>query len=152
MLVTTNVCAQTPSKTIPPFNFIRLNRTAFSNKGLQPGKKIFFCFFDAECEHCQRAIQYIGQHYLEFKKAAIYLITLDSVNIIKQFMNKYGAGLKDKNDVTILRDTRNEFISKFGPRKYPSLFLYSSKKELILYDDNEQNLFKFLQQIKIAGK
>jgi len=41
---------------------------------------------------------------------------------------------------------------KFKPRKYPSIFLYSAKKELIMYDDNEQNLSRFSQKINATGK
>jgi hypothetical protein len=67
-------------------------------------------------------------------------------------MNKYGSNLKAKKNVTILQDIRNEFIQKFGARKYPSLFLYSTKKELMLYEDNEQNLFRFIQKINAPAK
>ena len=130
----------------------RLDKKEFTNKDLEAGKLLFFVFFDTQCDHCQRSIQYISQHYSQFKKTAIYLITLDSAEKIKPFMNKYGISLKDKKNVVILQDTRNEFIQKFRPRKYPSLFLYSSKKELIMYDDNEQNLFRFIQQINASGK
>jgi peroxiredoxin len=152
LLVTINVSAQVPAQTIPAFTFKKLNKGTFSNRDLEPGKLLFFIFFDTECDHCQRSITYIGQHYHEFKKTAIYLISLDSVAKIIGFMNKYGSKLKDKKNVTILLDTQDEFIRKFGPRKYPSLFLYSAKKELILYEDNEQNLFRFVQQINALAK
>lgn len=152
LFVTINVCGQVPAKTVPSFTFKRLDKSNFSNRNLEQGKFLFFVFFDIECDHCHRSITYINQHYKEFKKTAIYLITLDSAEKIKPFMNKYGIGLKDKKNVAILQDTKNEFIQKFGPRKYPSLFLYSEKKELMLYDDNEQNLFKFIQQTNSSGK
>lgn len=147
LLITINVSAQVPAQTIPAFTFKKLNNGTLSNKDLEPGKLLFFVFFDTECDHCQRSIEYIGQHYQEFNKTAIYLITLDSVAKVAPFMNKYGSNLKSKKNVTILQDTQNEFIRKFGPRKYPSLFLYSAKKELILYEDNEQNLVRFIQKI-----
>ncbi len=152
LLTTINVSAQVPSKTIPVFTFKKTNKVTFSNRDLKPDKLLFFVFFDTGCDHCQNAIQYVGQHYEEFKKAAIYLITLDSLAKITTFMHKYGSNLKGKKNVTILLDTRDEFRRKFGPRKYPSLFLYSKKKELILYEDNEQNLFRFIQKINAAGK
>ena len=147
LLAVINTAAQKPAQTIPSFSFKRLDKKEFSNKDLQASKLLFFVFFDTECDHCQRSIEYIGQHYQEFNKTAIYLITLDSVAKVSPFMNKYGSNLKSKKNVTILQDTQNEFIRKFGPRKYPSLFLYSAKKELILYEDNEQNLVRFIQKI-----
>jgi peroxiredoxin len=147
-----NTSAQNPAQTIPSFSFKRVDKREFTNKDIQAGKLLFFVFFDTECDHCQRSIQFIGQHYNEFKKTVLYLITLDSAEKVKPFMNKYGAGINNKKNVLILQDTRNEFIQKFGPRKYPSLFLYSAKKELIMYEDNEQNLPGFIKKINSYGK
>jgi peroxiredoxin len=152
LLSTINVAAQAPAQTVPAFTFKKLNEATFSTRDLCNGKLLFFVFFDADCDHCQRSIQYIGQHYQEFKALAIYLISLDSMEKIKWFINKYGYNLKDKKNVTILRDIRNEFIQKFGPRKYPSLFLYSEKRELMLYEDNEQNLYRFERLINNPGR
>jgi len=141
------VSAQVPAETVPSFTFKKLNKSAFTNKDLEPGKLLFFVFFDTECDHCQRAIQYIDEHYNEFKKTAIYLITLDSLERITGFMSKYGNKLKNKKYVTVLQDLQNEFIRKFRPGKYPSLFLYSAKKELIIYEDNEKRLAGILHEI-----
>jgi peroxiredoxin len=152
LLTVIKTSAQTPAPTVPSFSFRKLDKKEFTSKDLEPGKFLFFVFFDTQCDHCQRSIQYISQHYSQFNKTAIYLITLDSAEKIKPFMNKYGISLKDKKNVMILQDTRNEFIQKFRPRKYPSLFLYSSRKELMLYEDNEQNLFRFIQKINTSAK
>jgi peroxiredoxin len=147
-----NVSAQVPAETIPDFNFVRLNKSSFTNKNLEQGKMLFFIFFDSECEHCQRTIQYVDQHYQDFKRAAIYLITLDNADNISRFMSKYGNRLTAKKNVTLLQDFKNEFIGKFGPRKYPSIFLYSTKKKLILYEDDEKSLPRFSKQINTPGR
>ncbi len=147
-----NVSAQAPAETIPDFNFLRLNKSSFTNNNLEPGKMLFFIFFDSECEHCQRTIQHVNQHYQDFKKAAIYLITLDNAENINRFMSKYGNKLISKKNVTLLQDFKNEFIWKFRPRKYPSIFLYSAKKKLILYDDDEKSLPLFSKQINTPGR
>ena len=106
LLIVINASAQRPAQTIPSFSFKRVNKQEFTNKDLQAGKLLFFVFFDTQCDHCQRSIQYIGQHYSQFKKTAVYLITLDSTENIKPFMNKYGVSLKDKKNVlTITRET-----------------------------------------------
>ncbi len=152
LLVTADVSAQGPAETIPEFNFFKLDKTNFTSKNLESGKMLFFIFFDSDCDHCQRAIQYINQHNQEFKKTAMYLITLDSQEKIALFMDKYGNNLKNKRNVTILQDPQYDFMRKFRPRKYPAIFLYSAKKELLLYEDNEQNLFRFSQQINATGK
>ncbi len=152
LIISFQATAQTPATTLPEFSFSRLNKKTFSNKDLESGKMLFFVFFDTECDHCQHAIQYIGQHIQEFKKTAIYLITLDNQEKIEVFMKKYGTALTKDKSVTILQDSNYEFMRKFKPRKYPSLFLYSAKKQLIMYDDNEKNLFRFTQQINASSK
>ncbi len=152
LIITFQATAQAPATTLPEFSFSRLNKKIFSNKDLENGKMLFFVFFDTDCDHCQHAVQYIGQHMQEFKKSAIYLITLDKPENIEIFMNKYGVALKKDKSVTILQDPNYEFMRKFKPRKYPSLFLYSANKQLIMYDDNEKNLFRFSQLINANSK
>jgi cytochrome oxidase Cu insertion factor (SCO1/SenC/PrrC family) len=151
LFASVHLSAQAPAQAIPDFTFFRLNEVAFTTKDLAPGKLLLFVFFDTQCDHCQHAVKEINQHYKEYKKVAIYLITLDDQEKLSRFMNKYGQNLKGKGNVTLLQDLRNEFITRFRPKKYPSLFLYSAKKELIMYDDNEQNLFRFSQQINAPG-
>jgi peroxiredoxin len=141
-----------PAPTIPAFNFFKLDKSLFTNKNLAQDKMLFFFFFDADCEHCQHAMANLNQHYEEYKKAAIYLITLDGQEKIDQFINKYGSNLKDKKNVTLLQDLKNEFIAKFKPRKYPSMFLYSAEKKLIDYEDNEESMFRFSKQINKTVK
>ena len=142
-----NVSAEGPAEKTPDFNFFRLNKNSITNKDLEERKKLFFVFFDSDCDHCQHAIPFISQQYREFKKTAIYLITLDNREEIARFMGKYGNGSKDKKNFTLLQDPNYQFVLKFGPGKYPSILLDSAKKELIMYDDNETNLLRFSQEI-----
>ena len=148
LVISGKVLVQAPAEKITDFNFFKLNKHSFTNKDLENGKMLFFVFFDTDCDHCQHAIQYIDQHYQDFKKAAIYLITLDNQEAITRFMAKYGNHIKDQKNVTLLQDPQFEFMRKFRPRKYPSMFLYSVKKELILYDDNEKNVSGFSKHIR----
>ena len=90
----------------------------------------------------------MNEHYTAFNNTAVYLITQDVKSKIEAFMNKYGQNLRARKNITLLQDLKLEFIQKFKPKKYPSLFLYSANKNLILYDDNEQNLPDFLKKIK----
>jgi len=144
--------AQEPAKKIPGFSFSRLNKTAFTNKDLASNKLLLFVFFDVECEHCQHVIKFIAGHYKDFANTAIYLLTLDSQEKINTFLTKYGGNLTAKKNVIILQDVNQEFINKFKPRKYPSIFLYAKTRELLMYDDEEQHLALFLQKIENAGK
>jgi len=143
---------QTPSQTVPAFQFYRFDKTTFTNKDLSKDKQLFFVFFDAGCEHCQKAVTYIGEHYSAFKDVSVYLLTMDGKDKTDQFMGKYGVKLKDKKNVTLLNDKNAEFIYKFKPRKYPSMFLYSKEKQLIAYEDNEESIFRFVNAISSNPK
>jgi peroxiredoxin len=141
-----------PALTIPDFIFFKFDNSVFTNKNLAADKLLFFFFFDSDCEHCQHAMMNLNQHYQEYKKAAIYLISLDGQEKIGQFINKYGPNLNGKKNVTLLQDLKNEFIVRFKPRKYPSMFLYSAEKKLIDYQDNEESMFRFLKQLNAPAK
>lgn len=147
MVFSLNAIAQKPVEKLPDFLFYRLNKSPFTNKDIQSHKKIFFVFFDSDCDHCQRAVHNIDKHYRDFNETAIYLVTLDSVDKIKGFINKYGQGLTNKSNVTILRDLRNEFIADFNPRKYPSMLLFSTKGKLLMYQDDPENMFQIFKQL-----
>jgi len=141
------IIAQTPAATVPPFSFLKADKTEFSNKDLASGTKLLFVFFDTECEHCQHVISYMDAHYSQFSNAAIYLITLDPENKTAPFFEKYASRLIGKHKVMVLLDYKSEFIKKFTPRKYPSLFIYSAQKKLLLYGDDEKQLPEFVKVI-----
>ena len=141
------VFAQVPAETIPDFTFYRLDKSSFTTKDIEKGKLLFFVFFDSECEHCRHAISYISKHVSGLKKTALYLLSLDEPEKIMGFINANGKSLVYKRDILFLQDIKNEFISKFKPKKYPSMFLYAANKKLIMYDNDEQKLSQFLKEI-----
>jgi len=139
--------AQTPAQTIPAFTFYKLDKTPFTNKNVTNGKEVLFIFFDVTCDHCQHTISTLSKRISECQKIAIYLISLEDKTAITNFFNQYGKNLPGQKNVTILQDLKNQFITQFGPRKYPSVFLYSAQKKLRLYDDEDQYLEKFFKII-----
>lgn len=141
------ISGQPPAQTIPKFNFFRFNNAPFTNNDLPQNKMLFFLFFDTDCDHCQNAINNIGKEYQAFKKTSIFLISLDDQNKINHFMETYGIKLNGQKNVTMLQDNLHQFIAQFNPRKYPSMFLYSSKKKLIDYEDNPESVFRLVNAI-----
>ena len=144
--------AQTPAQTIPAFTFYKLDKTPFTNKNLTTGKEALFIFFDVTCDHCQHTISTLSKRISECSKISIYLISLEDKTAITNFFNQYGKNLPTQKNVTILKDSKNQFITQFGPRKYPSVFLYSAQKKLRLYDDEDQYLEKFFKLINSSKK
>ncbi|PZR29975.1 MAG: hypothetical protein DI535_00280 [Citrobacter freundii] len=139
--------SQIPAAIIPDFSFEKANGTAFTKKDLTAGLPSFFVFFDTECDHCLHAIEFLDKHQPQLQKAKLYLITLGAKDQVKTFLSKHGASLVKAKNTTLLFDTKNQFITRFGPRKYPSLMLYSAGGKLLLYEDDEQKLPVFLKKI-----
>ncbi len=140
--------AQVPAKKIPPFSFYQLNNTVFANSNLPIGKKILFVFFDTGCEHCQRSVARYNMHMSELRNAAVYFVTLDVKAKIDPFMEKYGSNIRKEKNVLILQDRQFQFITRFQPKKYPSMFLYSAKQQLLFYSDEETGVDKILAMLK----
>ncbi len=140
--------AQQPAASVPEFSFEKQDRSVFTKKDIPSGSIAFFVFFDTECDHCRHAIEYLNDHQQELSKAKLYLVTLDSREKVGPFLEKYGGKLKKAKNTMLLFDTKNQFITRFGPRKYPSLMLYSKDGKLLLYDDEEKNLPRFIEKIK----
>ncbi|HEX5652963.1 MAG TPA: redoxin domain-containing protein [Chitinophagaceae bacterium] len=137
-----------PSKTIPAFQFTTLDGLVFKQTDLPAGKMTFFIYMETDCEHCQRAVEYVNRHYQEFKKVSVYLVSMNSPARINQFINQFGKTLARQKNVVVLQDTRYDFISQFKPWKSPGMFLYSVDKKLLLYGDNEKKISEFIKRIK----
>jgi len=146
-----NVQAQVPAQTIPGFSFSGPGKDPFTNKDLAKGKPLFFLFVDPGCEHCQRAVHAIGEHFAAFRNAALYVISLETREQLSIFMDKYGRAMKGWKNVLLLQDNMNQFIVRFKPRRYPAMMLYSSKGQLIDYEDNPESVFRFIKPLG-AGK
>ena len=144
--------AQTPAQTIPEFTFYKLDKTPFTNKNVTIGKQVLFIFFDVTCDHCQHTISTLSKRINECQNISIYLISLEDKTAINNFFTQYGKNLPSNKNVTILQDSKNQFITQFGPRKYPSVFLYSAQKKLLLYDDEDQYLEKFFKIVSPSKK
>lgn len=147
-----NASAQPPAQTIPSFTFYKFDKTPFTNKNVTSGQDVLFIFFDVTCDHCQHTISTLSKRIGECSKISIYLISLEDKTAVNNFLDMYGKNLINKRNVTVLQDSKNQFITQFSPRKYPSVFLYSNQKKLLLYDDEDQYLEKFFKIINPSKK
>jgi peroxiredoxin len=138
---------QSPAQTIPHFQFFRFDNKPFTDQDLPKGKTVFIMFFDSDCDHCQHAIKSIGDNFQSFKKTSIFLISIDDQDKINHFMETYGSKLKGQKNVTILQDKLQQFITKFNPVRYPSMFIYSPEKKLLDYEDNPESVFRLVNTI-----
>ncbi|HVM86992.1 MAG TPA: hypothetical protein VMT76_02310 [Puia sp.] len=143
-----NVFSQIPAQVMPEFQFLKRDKTIFANKDVALGKMTFFGFFDVDCDHCQKAIKNIEQQYPYLRQVYMCLISTGAFDKMDGFLRKYAPALQNKRNVEVLQDNLNQFISKFKPYRYPAMFLYSSEKKLLDYEDNEESVFRFTTIIK----
>lgn len=145
------VSAQTPAQTVPNFTLYKLDNTAFTNVNLATNKMLFFFFFDPDCDHCQHAATNLNKQYADFKNAAVYVVS-DNKEKILPFVNQYLPVFKNKPNVMVLQDPKDEFLTTFQPIRYPAMFLYGTNKKLVDYEDNAESTFRFKKPLQSASK
>lgn len=141
------VNAQSPAVKIPDFQFFKQDGKPFKTADLNKQTAKVFVFFDADCDHCQTTFTYLNKHHRELNKVTLYFVTLSPENKIKQFFATFGSQLNAKKNALILIDKFNEFIVKFGPRKYPAMYIYNKKGNLFYFNDDEKLTANFVQKI-----
>lgn len=136
-------------KSLPEFRFFRLDNGAeVTNRNVTPGKKTLFVFFDTECPHCRVAITEYNHHQDKLNNINVFLITRDQKNVVNSFLKEVGNKLIAKKNVTVLSDYQNQFIGKFLPKKFPSMFLFGANRQLLIYTDEEKEIPVILEKIK----
>ncbi|NWJ52458.1 MAG: redoxin domain-containing protein [Bacteroidetes bacterium] len=144
--------AQNTLGEIPNFILFNPDNTVFTNRNLAADRASLFVFFDVTCDHCQHAVSILSTRSKECEKLDIYLISLDNIASVNDFINKYGKDLVNRKNVIVLQDLMNQFIKNFKPNKYPSVYLYSPEKKLILHDEEDLDLEKLFTIISASKK
>jgi hypothetical protein len=154
LLTTDRLKAQpsAPAKLVPEFTFTQADGQVFGSADLPKGKLLLFVFVDPDCEHCQRAVRHMEEQRASFQKAAVYFISTASYDKINLFMASYAPRLKAQKNVQVLQDADSRFIVRFKPIRYPALFLYSTEKSLLDYEDNEDTIFRIVRTMDQHAK
>jgi len=146
-LVTSSVFSQVRS--LPEFRFFRMDNGAeVTHKNVTAGKKTLFVFFDTECPHCRVAITEYNHNQAKLNDINVFLITRDQKSVVNAFLKEVGSKLIVKKNVTVLSDNQNQFIGKFLPKKFPSMFLFGTNRQLLIYTDEEKDIPVILEKIK----
>ncbi|MFZ9239728.1 MAG: TlpA family protein disulfide reductase [Chitinophagaceae bacterium] len=136
-------------KTMPDFKFVRMDNGAeYTPKNLTPGKRTFFIFFDTECPHCFRAITEYNKNHQTMNNINIVIVTRDRKDIAIEFLKRVGPSLYAKKNAVAVLDVYNQFIGRFLPKKYPSMFLFGVNRQLIFYSDEEADIPTFIDIFK----
>jgi thiol-disulfide isomerase/thioredoxin len=148
-ILSASMVSRSQVKSLPEFSFSRMdNGASFTKKNITPDKKTFFIFFDTECPHCMQAITEYNKQEKSLNNINVMMITRDPKTDVVSFLKNFGPKLIIKKNVTVLSDKNNQFIARFLPRKFPSMFLFNKNNDLMLYSDEEKDIPKFLTLIK----
>ena len=131
--------AQNQPNILPEFKFLKVDGTPFNKSQIKALEKSIIIYFDPSCDHCQDEIEKIGKRYGDFKNVSFYLVSANGKAEVSTFMQTYGKQLNGKKNVTVLLDTKMEFIPKFSPTQYPAIYVYSQGK-LIKYFSGTTNV------------
>ena len=140
--------SQLPAQKLVSFKFYDMAGNAYTNGNVPKNKLTFFLFVDPDCDHCQKAIANYNKSYDEFKETNVYIVSQSSPQSVQSFLKKYAPGLYEKKNVVVLHDKQNTFVDTFQPIRVPGMFLYSKDGKLLLYEDNEETIFRFVNFIK----
>lgn len=141
--------ANSQVRSLPEFRFFRMDNGAeVTHRNVTPGKKTLFVFFDTECPHCRVAITEYNHNQAKLNDINVFLITRDQKAVVNAFLKEVGSKLIAKKNVTVLADNQNQFIGKFLPKKFPSMFLFGVNRQLMIYTDEEKDIPVILEKIK----
>lgn len=137
------------TRIIPAFEFPRMdNGKAYRKADLPPGKKSLIIFFDTECPHCMQALSTFNDQQAQLNSINLMLVTKDRRELVNPFLENFCPLLYKKKNAVVVADTRNQFITLFKPMKYPSMFLFNAKGELMKYSDEEKDIPDMLKLIR----
>ncbi|WP_166426966.1 TlpA family protein disulfide reductase [Flavobacterium psychrotolerans] len=124
-------------KTIPEFQYLKLDGSVFSNKSLKQDTATIFLYFNSECEHCQAEAQMVSENREKFKPFQLVFISFETLYKIKNFAIQYK--LIGYGNIHFLCDSKVTFATTFDVKSVPSL---------VLYDKNDHLIEKIKGQIK----
>lgn len=114
--------------TIPIFSFSSVNLdTAITPNDLKTGNLIIN-YFSTDCDHCQYMATSFFKNSTQLKNVKIIMVTADDKIKANAFIKAYSINLLP--NITVLLDTKKEFLNKFGTSIIPSFFVYKDNKLL----------------------
>lgn len=143
-----NISAQTPAKEIPDFTFFSVDGNPFFSRQIPKDRPSVFSFFDVTCTHCKTTMKKFGDRYADLQNVSLYLVTLDGRKEALDFVKANAPQLLNKKNVAILIDLNKEFLPKFQPLQYPSVFVYNKYRRLELYEKDERKIPLVFEKVK----
>lgn len=116
-------------KTIPKFDYQKINGGLFTNESLKKDTPTLFIYFNSECEFCNEETKMLKENIEKFANVQLVFISFEKPEIIKDFASKYQ--MNNYANVHFLADTKITFATTFDVKSLPCLVLYDKNQKLI---------------------
>jgi thiol-disulfide isomerase/thioredoxin len=116
------------TKIIPAIQLKTIDNKVINLKS-NAGKFHFLFFFNTECEHCQAEATLLQKHLVGFKEAEITFISIEPLQNIKAFANKYQ--LLNQPNITFCHIEPEVLAKQFVTLGFPTIFIYNPENELV---------------------
>jgi len=134
---------QERTKSLPAFQFLKLDRTTFSSAQLSAAQASVIIYFNPDCEHCQYEARAIRDSLHRFATTNVLLVSDESVERLRDFAKEYD--LVDQPNIHILYDRDRKFKDLFGTSMVPSIFIYNQQQELVKHYKGETKIEAILK-------
>lgn len=119
----------TAPSSLPDYTLSDINGDSYSIHELAGSKPTLFIYFNSTCHLCQEELGTLSKKIDEFKDYNVILTTVEPMGEMIGFANS--LGIKDKNNVHFLLDSKMEVASYLQIRSVPSIYCYNAEKQLV---------------------
>ncbi|MBP3944000.1 redoxin domain-containing protein [Sphingobacteriaceae bacterium WQ 2009] len=133
--------AQAPA-TLPDFTFYILKSgIKVSKADLSTTKNSAFLLFDPGCGHCQQEAVALEKNIASLKNVDLYFVSMNDPALILGFMKSFMPKLGNADNVEVLFDKTQDFISKIHiPNQFPANYVYGPDGKLKASWEGEKNI------------
>ncbi|MDR8393096.1 redoxin domain-containing protein [Aliifodinibius sp. S!AR15-10] len=114
---------------LPEFTLTNLEGEQVESGGMVEQKPLILTYFNTECRFCKAEIASIKEHELIQERAAIFLLSDEPENILKEFART--MKLDSLQAVQVFRDSSREVKNLFGVNGVPYTFVYDANGKLL---------------------
>lgn len=113
---------------MPTFEFAFLNKKGFlTEKELCKGN-VIINYFSTDCDPCQYMATLYYKNSEILKNTEILMVSADDSLNVAEFVKTYK--INSLKNISVVLDTKKEFLQKFGTSVTPSFFIYKDARFL----------------------
>ena len=132
---------------MPAFKILSIDSsTCIDTKVLNPDYPTIFMYFSPDCEHCQKETTEIIAHQDELRHTKIFLLSTDSLYIIKKFSQYYR--LDTIKNIFVGQDFEYSFYKQYLPSETPYLAIYNKKQKLVKIYGGQTDISSIINSIR----